>query len=112
MFTDQDILRQAAAQDWNPLFRRGVPYRPSMPPDPGAHTIDFGDHDHPRYITGSVYTDGALRGRCRRVLRAGWAYAMTDHNGQLVWADDSVHGQCGGGQRLPPWGDMVSAPAA
>ncbi len=88
-FTDQDILKQAAAQDWNPLFHRGVPYRPTMPPDPGKRTVDFGDHDHPRYVTGSVYTDGALRGRCRRVLRAGWAYAMTDHGGQLVW------GRCG-----------------
>ncbi len=84
-YDDPNILEQARGQRWNPLFNAGVPMRPEMPPDPDPIIRDIGDHHHPRTVTGDVYTDGAMKGLCRRTLRAGWAFVMLDDQGVVIW---------------------------
>ncbi len=82
---DQAVFQEARTQRWNRLFSIGAPMRPAMPSDPRDLREDFGDADHPRHLKGEVFTDGAMRGRCRRVLRAGWSFAMVDCAGAVVW---------------------------
>ncbi len=60
-----------------------------MPADPVDLREIHGDLEVPRVVTGDVYTDGALRGRCGRVLRGGWAFVLVDAMGGTVW------GMCG-----------------
>ncbi len=80
---DQDIFDCARRSPWDPLYKGALPARPAMPPDPAAQSRFFGDAD--RVAAGWVYTDGAMRGRCRRVLRAGWAFAFVDAAGAVLW---------------------------
>ncbi len=82
-YEDQDILRSARSSLWDPLYKGALPARPAMPPDPTAQSRFFGGAD--RVAEGWAYTDGAMRGKCRRVLRAGWAFAFVDSAGTVLW---------------------------
>ncbi len=84
-YQDEDMFVLSRRQHWNPLYSRGVPARPRMPPPPDDISRDFGDQTFPRLASGDAYTDGAMRGRCRQVLRAGWAFAIVDQSGAVVW---------------------------
>ncbi len=68
-YGNDDMFVQAAEQVWNPLFHCGFPMRPKMPPDPIDPRELYGELRAPLSVSGDVFTDGALRGRCRRVLR-------------------------------------------
>ncbi len=81
-----DMFLDADTQYWNPLYSRGVALRPCMPPDPIAVHNDFGDEAIPRKVIGRVYTDGSLKGLCRRTLRAGWAFVVFGDGERPLWA--------------------------
>ncbi len=65
------------------MYKGALPARPVMPPDPVGQSRFFGAAD--RVAVGCAYTDGAMRGKCRRVLRAGWAFAFVDDAGTVLW---------------------------
>ncbi len=85
-YGDGGIFRASEEQEWNPLFSAGMPLRPNMPADPEYVTQAIGDESNPRVATGRVYTDGSLRGVCRRVLRAGWAFVVFNASDKPLWA--------------------------
>ncbi len=84
-FRDQGIVKESQDRKWDPLFHRAVPARPLMPPDPVAATQYIGTPPSDKIIVGDAYTDGALKGRCRRVLRAGWAFIVVHPGRGALW---------------------------
>ena len=65
---------------WDPLFSRGVPAWPLLPPMPEGSTWCFPDDASNHVVTGTVFTDGALRGSQPEARRSGWAFAMVDED--------------------------------
>ncbi len=87
------LRRRGAAAVWDPLFSRGVPARPKLPPPPPE--VERWAGSQPRdgaVATGDVYTDGAARGLVPRALRAGWSVVVLGTDGQVAWA---LYGSCG-----------------
>ncbi len=82
------LLRKGARSLWDPLFSRGVPALPKVPPPPeAAHWGLSGRPSEAVTATGDVYTDGALAGRWRRIMRAGWGLvALADGSDVALWA--------------------------
>ncbi len=89
------LLRKGKASLWDPLFSRGVPALPLVPPPPPARTewgIGGRPADGAYAASGDVYTDGAVSGRWRRIMRAGWGIAaLKDDADEVLWA---LHGTC------------------
>ncbi len=90
------LLRKARAHLWDPLFARGVPALPRVPPPPPDQVqYVFADPEQRRQAlvaTGDVYTDGALSGRWRQIARGGWGVAVLRPDcDEVEWA---MHGTC------------------
>ncbi len=83
------LLRKGVVSIWDPLFSRGVPALPKIPPPP-PEVSQWGLGGRPveaAVATGDVYTDGALSGRWRRIMRAGWGLvALADTGSPALWA--------------------------
>ena len=77
---------------WDPLWWRGVPATPTVPPAPGFEEYVLRPSTETDLIaTGRTYTDGACRGFWRRTKRAGWGACVFSEEGELLWA---VYGTC------------------
>ena len=77
---------------WDPLWWRGVPAAPTVPPAPGFEEYVLRPSTETDLIaTGRTYTDGACRGFWRRTKRAGWGACVLSEEGELLWA---VYGTC------------------
>ncbi len=66
------LLRKGRASVWDPLFSRGVPALPKTPgppPDRVVRVVVDGRPEEGVTATGDVYTDGALTGKWRRIMR-------------------------------------------
>ncbi len=90
------LLRKARAQLWDPLFARGVPALPRVPPSPPDQVqyvyTDPGQTRQALTVSGDVYTDGALSGRWRQIARGGWGVAvLRPDRDEVEWA---MHGTC------------------
>ncbi len=89
------LLRRAKAHVWDPLFARGIPALPKVPPPPPAMTVykrTPAQAAEGVTVSGDVYTDGALRGRWRQVMRGGWGVVVLAPDRDTVeW---SMHGSC------------------
>ncbi len=89
------LLKKARASVWDPLFARGVPALPNVPPPPPAKAIRTrvdGEEGDEEVATGDVYTDGAVRGRWRRIMRAGWGVVvLKEGECRVAW---KIHGSC------------------
>ncbi len=63
---------------WDPLFSRGVPALPRVPAPPPEKVVrtrlccSAGEEE---VATGDIYTDGALRGKWRRIMRGGGGWS-------------------------------------
>ncbi len=90
---DGGLLRSAKAQLWDPLFSRGVPARPKVPPPPSARTWwERGAEGAEFAATGRVYSDGSAQGWHWRAVRAGYAAVCVDDDGRILW---TLRGICG-----------------
>ncbi len=89
------LLKKGKASVWDPLFARGVPALPKVPPPPPGRVVRElvgGSRGDEEVATGDVYTDGAVRGRWRRIMRAGWGVVVLKEGEQRVsWR---MHGVC------------------
>ncbi len=68
------LLRKGRASVWDPLFSRGVPALPKVPPPPPdrvVRTLVEGEVGDEQVASGDIYTDGAMRGKWRRIIRGG-----------------------------------------
>ncbi len=82
------LIKKGIASLWDPLFSRGVPALPKIPPPP-PEVSRWGLSGRPDtpLATGDVYTDGALSGRWRRIMRAGWGVvALASDSDRAEWA--------------------------
>ncbi len=88
------LLRKGKLAIWDPLFSRGVPALPKVPAPPPERE-QWGPGGRPgdgALATGDVYTDGALSGRWRRIMRGGWGIvALHSDRDEAIWA---LHGTC------------------
>ncbi len=82
------LLKKGKTSPWDPLFTRGVPAMPRVPPPP-PYIVQWGPEGQPdggAAASGDVYTDGALAGRWRRIMRGGWAVvALRADADQPAW---------------------------
>ncbi len=90
------LLRKGKAHVWDPLFSRGIPALPRIPrppPERAVWTVVNGARGEAQVATGDVYTDGAVRGKWRRIMRGGWGVVVLEEGAQrVVWR---MHGTCG-----------------
>ncbi len=83
------LWKKGSVSVWDPLFSRGVPALPKIPPPPQevtrwAYRARLGEATA---ATGDVYSDGALSGRLRRAMRAGWGLVCLEPGADKVnWA--------------------------
>ncbi len=90
------LLRKAKVQLWDPLFTRGVPALPRVPPPPPDRVVyvytEAGQREQALTVSGDVYTDGALSGRWRQIARGGWGVVVLCPDRDAVeWG---MHGTC------------------
>ncbi len=91
----QWLLRKGRVGLWDPLFSRGVPALPKVPAPPPQKVIltvieEVGGEGG--VATGDVYTDGAMTGRWRRIMRGGWGVVvLVDDAQRVAWR---MHGTC------------------
>ncbi len=91
----QWLLRKGRAGLWDPLFSRGVPALPRVPAPPPQRVIRTMVEEvdgEMGVATGDIYTDGAMTGKWRRVMRGGWGVVVLVEGAQRVaWR---MHGTC------------------
>ncbi len=83
------LLRKGSISLWDPLFTRGVPALPKIPaPPPDITRWGLGGRPSDGALAkGDVYSDGAVSGRWRRIMRAGWGLvALAEDADAPVWA--------------------------
>ncbi len=69
-----------------------MPKVPAPPPERVVRTVIEGEAGDEGAATGDIYTDGALRGRWRRIMRGGWGVvALVDGEMKIAWR---MHGTC------------------
>ncbi len=89
------LLRKGRAMVWDPLFSRGVPALPKVPgppPDRVVRTVVEAGAGEEGVATGDVYTDGAMRGKWRRIMRGGWGVVvLVEGSLKVAWR---MHGTC------------------
>ncbi len=89
------LLRKGRAMVWDPLFSRGVPALPKVPnppPERVIRTFVGVGAEEAVVATGDVYTDGAMKGKWRRVMRGGWGVVvLMDGAMKVAWR---MHGSC------------------
>ncbi len=89
------LLKKGRTSVWDPLFARGLPALPKVPPPPPervVRTVTDGEEEEGEAATGDIYTDGAVRGRWRRIMRAGWGVvALKEGQLKVTWR---MHGTC------------------
>ncbi len=89
------LLRKGRVSVWDPLFSRGVPALPRIPPPPPSRVVRelvAGEKGDEELAAGDVYTDGALQGRWRRIMRAGWGVVvLVPGELKVSW---KMHGTC------------------
>ena len=93
---DEKIQEIGMQRWWDPLFSRGIPALPLLPPLPLDQTWSFPEDADKHLVTGKVFTDGALRGAHPEARRAGWAFAMVEEDSFRLQA--AFFGVCG-----EPW---------
>ncbi len=83
------LLKKGLISVWDPLFSRGVPALPKIP-SPPREAVRWGPGGRPSEAAaamGDVFTDGAVSGRWRRIMRAGWGLvALADGEDKALWA--------------------------
>ncbi len=91
----QWLRRKGRASLWDPLFTRGVPALPrvpALPPERVVRTLVLADKGDALVATGDIYTDGAVRGKWRRIMRGGWGIvALAEGENKVLWR---MHGTC------------------
>ena len=88
------IRKRWSANAWDPLYRRGVPGLPRVPPPPPECEEWFGMSSPLAdgiMATGKGYTDGACKGFWRRARRAGWGICIVNELDSVEWA---LYGTC------------------
>ncbi len=84
-------VRHGTAALWDPLYSRGVPCRPKIPPLPQPTTWwSVRREGVEKAASGDVYTDGSALGWFWRVVRAGWAAVALDEEGNELWTLSGV----------------------
>ncbi len=87
------VLKAGTIHVWDPLFSRGVPARPVVPPPPAPRIWWERRSEGAEYLaTGRVYTDGAAQGWHWRAVRAGYAAVCYNDDGEQQWV---MRGICG-----------------
>ncbi len=89
------LLRKGRASVWDPLFSRGVPALPKIPAPPPERVVRVvveGERGEEEIATGDVYTDGAMTGKWRRIMRGGWGIVVLVEGAlRVAWR---MHGTC------------------
>ena len=99
----EEKIHDIGLQRWlDPLFARGIPALPLLPPLPKVQTWSFPEDADQQLVIGMVFTDGALRGAHPEARRAGWAFAMVEEGSLYLQA--AFFGVCG-----EPWLTVLRA---
>ncbi len=86
-----DTVRHGTAALWDPLYSRGVPCRPKIPPPPQPMAWwSVRREGVEKAASGDVYTDGSAMGWFWKAVRAGWAAVALDDEGNELWTLSGV----------------------
>ena len=81
-----EVLKQAKAAVWDPLFSRAVPAKLKLPPKvPYFQLWEVAKEGTDKVAEGDIYIDGSFKGLYWRAARSAWAAVAYDQQGTWKW---------------------------
>ena len=80
------VIKQAKAFVWDPLYSRGAPAKPKLPPKvPYFQWWEMAKEGTERVAEGDIYIDGSFKGLHWRAARSAWSAVALDQEGNWKW---------------------------